>query len=396
MSWVFHINGLPPSLILIFIQLYFLARYFKNHYDELEEMEILEQSMDINQDDIQHEKNTIKYEEKFLVLIRKLKKEWEFTDEELLEEEKLVESLLNNKKNELLNKLDIIQSKLNEKDVDMQEFEYADLEYIKNIGGYEISQEELRQQQKNELKEKYQNLENEYDLIKSELNDTLNMTEECKKKAYNYILNNKIKRLENCYVIEKTPLGNVLMIYDIKNETFKYYSDNTIPYRYLEVVARKYVKLFDCRPLYIDMEEELRLTNEKLEKILSRSIIPLEVNISKGIKHNLEGEKSHKKDVFAKLKNYNKQSSISSMPIKDGAIREAHKNMKLNKNDQNIQSKENEKQYQASKEKANRYTYEGKFANFSFLKKVDKKLFNKKLGLSFSEFKSISKRPVLY
>ena len=43
------------------------------------------------------------------------------------------------------------------------------------------------------------------------------------------------------------------------------------------------------------------------------------------------------------------------------------------------------------KERANRYTYEGKFANFNFLQKIEKKVFNKKLQLSFAEFKKLGK-----
>ena len=36
--------------------------------------------------------------------------------------------------------------------------------------------------------------------------------------------------------MEKTPVGNVLMMYDKDRESFKYFSDCNIPYRYLEVV----------------------------------------------------------------------------------------------------------------------------------------------------------------
>ena len=66
--------------------------------------------------------------------------------------------------------------------------------------------------------------------------------------------------------MEHTPVGNVLMIYDKERETFKYYSDNTIPYRYLDVVARKYVKFFDCRPIFINTEEEIQLAEKKNEQ----------------------------------------------------------------------------------------------------------------------------------
>jgi hypothetical protein len=42
------------------------------------------------------------------------------------------------------------------------------------------------------------------------------------------------------------------------------------------------------------------------------------------------------------------------------------------------------------KEKANRYSYEGKFANFGFLQKVDKKTVDKRYQMSFAEFKKMS------
>ena len=53
------------------------------------------------------------------------------------------------------------------------------------------------------------------------------------------------------------------------------------------------------------------------------------------------------------------------------------------------ENKENEKI--VLKERANRYTCEGKFANFNFLQKIDRKIFNKKLGLSFADFKKMKK-----
>ena len=41
------------------------------------------------------------------------------------------------------------------------------------------------------------------------------------------------------------------------------------------------------------------------------------------------------------------------------------------------------------KDKANRYTCVGKLSNFNILQKVDKKLTNKKLGITFAEFKNM-------
>ena len=44
------------------------------------------------------------------------------------------------------------------------------------------------------------------------------------------------------------------------------------------------------------------------------------------------------------------------------------------------------------KQKANRYTYEGKIINFSFIKKVDRKVVDKKFGMSFADFKKLQKK----
>jgi len=41
------------------------------------------------------------------------------------------------------------------------------------------------------------------------------------------------------------------------------------------------------------------------------------------------------------------------------------------------------------KENANRYTYEGKISTFNLLKKVEKKVVDKKYGLTFSDFKKM-------
>ena len=208
------------------------------------------------------------------------------------------------------------------------------------------------------------------------------LKKQCEIEARKNIVNKRLNKLENCYIIEKTPIGNVLMIYEKEKETFKYYSDCNIPYRYLDVVGRKYVKLFDCRPIFVDMEEELRLFEEKWEKEQELIKIREEEN-----KKTYENQKSNnevvkKKNVFAKFKSYNKDAGgkISMAPPPKNSI---PTNKSINEN------KENEKIL--LKERANRYTYEGKFANFNFLKKIDRKIFNKKLGLSFADFKKMKK-----
>ena len=46
---------------------------------------------------------------------------------------------------------------------------------------------------------------------------------------------------------------------------------------------------------------------------------------------------------------------------------------------------------QLLKENANRYTWEGRLTNFCPLKKIDKKVLDKKLNMTYSEFKKLQK-----
>jgi hypothetical protein len=188
--------------------------------------------------------------------------------------------------------------------------------------------------------------------------------------------------------MEKTPLGNVLMLYNNKRGSFEYYSDNTIPYRYLEPVSRKYVKTFGCRPIYFDMEEELKNYEKKLEekerekeekeelekRILEEKRILDEKNMSVSV------VAEPKKNVFAKFKSYNKEAGTGHVNIA-APPKNSIPNNKVTetKSDEKVLLKEN----------ANRYSYEGKLSNFNFLKKVDRKVVDKKYAMTFADFKRL-------
>ena len=221
-----------------------------------------------------------------------------------------------------------------------------------------------------------------------------NIKENAVSVARHYITNKHMERLKDCYAMEKTPLGNVLMVYDIEKSSFKYYSDATIPYRYLEPVGRKYVKLFHCRPLFIDMEEELKLFEEKWEKRQNEKLQEQAKEQEQQQKQDIQNtEENHsnttvsaiketKKNVFTKFKSYNREGASGKVNIAAPP-----KNNIPNTN--TVESKENEKVL--LKEKANKYVYEGKFANFNFLKKIQKSVCNKKLNLTFADFKKMQK-----
>lgn len=188
----------------------------------------------------------------------------------------------------------------------------------------------------------------------------------------------KIEGLKNSILMENTPLGNVIMYYDKSRETFIYYSDSNIPYRYLEVISRKYVTMNDCKQIHVDMEQEIKDAQEKLEQKKQE-----EEEKKKQLEQQQQNpDENHsstivKKDVFAKLKKYNTNTSLKSSGIPTD-------NKSISK--KNVQ--ENNKPL-ILKENANRYSCEGKLMNFSFLKKVDKKVVDKRYAMSFSDFKKM-------
>ncbi len=191
-----------------------------------------------------------------------------------------------------------------------------------------------------------------------------------------------IESLKNSIVVEHTPLGNVAMLYDNKREAFVYYSDSVMPYRYLEVVARKYVITFHCKRVFIDMEEEINKAKTKIEeqknaKKQEEEQAQAEVEKQQAENQELDlKEEPKKKNVFATFKNYNKNTT------KDSSNKPTTGNptaTTANTKTEDIILKEN----------ANHYTCDGRYSNFLVLKKVDKTLVDKRLKMSFADFKKM-------
>jgi hypothetical protein len=325
-----------------------------------------------------------KYEVKYLDSVRRLNKEWTFTEEETAEIINITEELLavykkhvQQKKKEAIN--DVV-NEMNQLKLEILENEDTDdIDYCEDEADDDFTTNKRRIDKIATLQIECNKLEKELEFVDVDVDVDVKY-EESKKEARQTIINTKLDKIANNYVMETTPSGNVIMIYDKAKASFKYYSDNNIPYRFLEVVSRKYVKMFDCRPLYVDMEEELRLLNEReLKESKERE----DNEINKIIKIKEELKPIETKNVFAKFKKYNKEAgnkiSMAAAPPKNSI---PNANLKT-------QIKTESPEKIILKDTANRYTCEGKFANFSFLKKVEKKVFNKKLGLSFADFKKM-------
>jgi hypothetical protein len=331
-------------------------------------------------------KQELKFEDKYLEKMKNLSNEFSFTkDEEQQESKEYLKIKMEYEKNRL-NEINSIQSEL---------FKIHDIEQKgindKNINEYGIKKlikffdlEEDYQEDPTDIdiEELYKILLKNKEELLQKMNDiekTTILDEELHMKARDTIINNKLDKFINNYVLEYTPLGNVYMRYNNNKKSFEYYSNNTIPYRYLEPIARKYVITYFCKPIFIDIEEELKKAEEKYDDLKKKRE---EVD-----KKQEELKKNNPKQILAQLKTYNNQSKdMSSMPMKNRQKSNSvlPSQLKVNLPDVNKSSGK-----QLLKENANRYTWEGRLANFCPLKKIDKKLLDKNLTITYADFKKI-------
>ena len=264
-------------------------------------------------------------------------------------------------------------------------FEEINEELNNKLENDTVNSVQIEQTEKYEDKywDKFINMENKYSFEEEE-NEEQEEKEEKEEQEENNVLqeeklNNNLDKLINNFIIEKTPLGNVIMFYNNKRKTFDYYSDNTIPYRYLETVSRKYVTTYSCKPLYVVMNDELKKYENKLlekQKLKEEKERKIKEENEKNQNENI----TEKKSVFAKFKSYNKEAGTgrvnTGVPPKNSIP-----NMKINKDDKN--------KIILLKEIANNYSYQGKIVNFSILKKISRKTVDKKYAMTFADFKKM-------
>jgi hypothetical protein len=334
-----------------------------------------------------------KYEDKYLEKFKRFPNEFQFSELELEDEIKEFENIkITSEKNrfqsinqitEQLNKIDEIEKggkltyELNEnvtenintmckkgllsffdlEDEEPDEIDFEEL-YIELI------------EKKNELKKELKSVE-----------ENILGEEEMRAKAREIIVNRKLDKFIDNYILECTPLGNIYMRYNNSKKSFEYFSNSTMPYRYLEPVGRKYVMTYWCKPIFIDIEEELKKSEQKFEEEKKKK-----EEDDKRMEEDLKSGQGPK-NMIAKLKSYNKDTKNQAtmkpqMKNRGGSNFALPPQIKANLPNVNQQ---NEKQL--LKENANRYTCEGRLTGFSPLKKIDKKVSDKKLAMSYADFK---------
>jgi len=112
---------------------------------------------------------------------------------------------------------------------------------------------------------------------------------------------NYIKSLFDKTILEKTPKGDILMMYNSHDKAFCYYFNGipgcpTAPFNYLDTVAKAYCLKYDCKQLFIKKQ----LANKKIENK------PDEDSIYAKFKQNNVATKSHISNHFVcrgKIKN---------------------------------------------------------------------------------------------
>lgn len=122
-------------------------------------------------------------------------------------------------------------------------------------------------------------------------------------------------KLLNVVLMETTPNGDVVMSYEYDKEIpdrskFVYYSNSkSIPYKYLDTVARKYVYVNKCPEIYVYIKNELMKANKEIEEAKKRE----EERNSTKTTQTVQS----KNEIFATFKNYKRPNSTSTTKRRD-------------------------------------------------------------------------------
>jgi hypothetical protein len=165
-------------------------------------------------------------------------------------------------------------------------------------------------------------------------------------------------------MMECTPRGNLIMVYNLYKQSFDYYADNYIPHQLLTAAAMKYVVIYRCRDFFIDSNYVPKESPSKIT--LAIKALDDSKKKEKEVK-NKDGEKI--KGPFVR----NKVSSSSTEKKPDTKT--------VDQNEKHI----------------NKFSYMGKIANLSILRKPKRvhetNGFNTKLldfgNMSYEEYKNI-------
>ena len=342
-----------------------LLQYYdcKNEYLEFYEQDESKETETEKDRAKEYEKQVELYENKYLDIFKNFTNEYSFNENDLKYEKKKFDDLLDY--NKYL--ISLFEKQLLDHISKLNELVSSELELLKKYpnGEMETINDENDDTEFNEktwddyekicnLREKNVNEKNKLEKTLNKLKKIREITEEqLKEQAHVDMIDYKLDGFINNYIIEYSPVGNVIMRFNNDKKSFEYYSNNSIPYRYLEPIGRKYVLTYKCKDIFIDMDEEV----EKVNKV------------------NEMKKNEQKNNVMNKNKNNKPITKLQPL---------TNKNVEIppNRSSQSIINPINN--IEMAIKDSNRYTWEGRIADFKIIKSDKKSNGN---NISFKEFK---------
>lgn len=110
--------------------------------------------------------------------------------------------------------------------------------------------------------------------------------------------------LRNKNIVEETPEGNVIMLYNSDTESFWIYSKTkNISFRTLDAVARKYTIKYNCKQVCVNHRNEIEETRANLRKEYEDSHSakedkPVEEDVNRGVFVTKKVKKASKKSIM--------------------------------------------------------------------------------------------------
>ena len=153
------------------------------------------------------------------------------------------------------------------------------------------------------------------------------------------------------------------MTYSLNDNTFLYYADTrSVPYKTLDAVARQFAVKYSCKRICVNYKEEWEKAKARAIEEEKKQQEQEEID-----KKNDDSEKTEKRDVFAKFKNYNVQDTKAKITRgrKDSIKRRRYR----------------------LDNKANRFTHKGRLDDYSDSATDNAKKSVSVKALSFAEFK---------
>ena len=179
-----------------------------------------------------------------------------------------------------------------------------------------------------------------------------------------------MERIKYTMVMDYTPYGNVIMMYNEDKDAFTYYTDHSMPYRFLEAVAQKFAILCNAKKLVIDTEQEI----EKLKEINKTSETETEENQKQTENQKKDEPEAEKKSVFAKFKSYNQMTT----PGVGSNVRE-------------VPTTKKKEGPELLLEKTNTYSFEGKISNMkNIIQPMKPDSHDTRRKMTFADFKKLT------